>query len=149
MSLWKILNSPLVLTVVSFLLGGILASAISAMWQRRSQKHSLRLMLAQEYLKSYHQYIRYLKRYEDFDPDEFDHLHTDILSKCGMVRVLYGEMVGIKVQQIANKMSTIHDLRDQAISTGREKLKRAYEKNLNEVFVEGRIAIEAIFRALD
>jgi hypothetical protein len=129
--------------------GGVLATAISAAWQRRSQRHSVRLMLSQEILKTYHQYLRYLKRNDNYeDTEEFDQLHSDMLSKCGMAKVLFGEELAIGLQKLAAKLANIQNLRLQAHNNQRPKTKRAFEKNFTEVMFEARQVIEEMFNVL-
>ena len=149
MNTWDVLNSPLVLTVISFIFGGIIASAISAEWQRRSQRHSVRLVLAQEILKTYHLYLRLLKnKNNDNDQEEFDQLHSDMLSKAGMAKVIFGEKVGNRLARLTSKLASIHDLKLQAHESKRRKIEHAYENNMNELYVEGREAIEEIFNVI-
>jgi hypothetical protein len=146
MDFWSVLNSPIVLTLLSFVFGSIIAAAISARWQRRSQKHSVRLLLAQEILNTYHRYIRFLKKTDNYeDVDDFDELHIDMLTKCGMAKVIFSQEVADRLKKLANKMATIQDLRLQAHYSERHKIEKAFEKNLTDVYVEGRLAIEDMF----
>jgi hypothetical protein len=149
MELWDLLNSPIILTIVSFLLVGVLASAISAAWQRRSQRHSLRLILAQEILRAYHNYIRYLRRRDNIeDTDEFSELHAEMLSRSGMAKVLFDEEIALGLGRIANKLATVQDLRLKAHSSDRPKLDRAYKRNLEDAYAEARLVIEAMFNKM-
>ena len=98
MTVWDILNSSLSITIISFILGGILASAISAAWQRRAQRHSLRLTFLNDILNTYHEYVRFLHRNDTAEHgDVFDRYHSSMLSKTVMAKVLFGREVGNKL----------------------------------------------------
>jgi hypothetical protein len=112
MTFWKFLNSPIVLTIVSFLLGGVLASAISALWQRRSQKHSVQLSLSQEIISTYQEYVRFLSRKSTIkEAEEFDRLHADLLSKARISRVLYGDEIADELISLAKRLANVQHLR--------------------------------------
>jgi hypothetical protein len=142
MSIWEAVNSPIILTIISFLLVGVLASAISAAWQRRSQRHSVRLLLAKEILDTYHEYIRYLRREETIeDPNEFDRLHSDMLSKATMAKVLFNKDIAHRLRELAHKLANVQDLRVQG------RVQKAQNKR-TEVIIDTDAVIERIFMLL-
>ena len=50
MRLWEIVNSPIALTVTSFVFGGLMVSWLSARWQQRAQLHELRPLHARQHV---------------------------------------------------------------------------------------------------
>jgi uncharacterized membrane protein YccC len=115
---WDALNQPLSVTIVGFLLGGVLASLISAFWQRRSQRHSVRLELMQDLLRCYQEYMRFLRRPEsDTDDREFDRLHSEFVSRTKMAGVLFGAGTRDSLMLLAQRMASVHALRKEGRAT--------------------------------
>jgi uncharacterized protein YjbJ (UPF0337 family) len=142
MTIWEILNSPFFLTIVSIVLGGVIATIISAAWQRRAQRHSLRMTLTKEILNLYHDYIRYIKNDDMSDAvGEFDKLHAGFISKAKMAKVLFDDEIEGKLKKIANKLATVHDLK---IHGREQKAKSKYQ----DLFEDADEVLEKLFQFL-
>jgi hypothetical protein len=90
MNLWQILNSPLVLTIVTLLGGGLVASTISAMWQRRAQQYAAKVQYAQEIINCYHAYVRLINgNKERLTGDRADEFHAQMLAQAKLARFLF------------------------------------------------------------
>jgi uncharacterized coiled-coil DUF342 family protein len=141
-TIWEILNSPFFLTITSISLGGIIATTISAAWQRKSQRHSLRITLTKEILDLYHDYIRYIKNADVPEAVEtFDRLHSGFISKAKMAKVLFNDEIESKLKKIANKLATVHDLK---IHGRVQKAKSKYQ----DLFEDADEILEKLFQFL-
>jgi hypothetical protein len=90
MSLWQILNSPLVLAIVTLLGGGLVASTISAMWQRRAQQHAAKVQYARETINCYQAYVRLINGdKEHLTGDRTDEIHAQMLAQVKLARFLF------------------------------------------------------------
>ena len=56
----ELLNSDIAITILSFLLGGVIVSWLSFTWQKRAQKHAVRLVYARELIGTCHDYSQQL-----------------------------------------------------------------------------------------
>ena len=112
MSFWEILNSPILLTVISIVGGGILVTAISTHWQNKSRKHSVRLSLAQSIFDIYYEYIRYLNK-EDLSStqNEFDKIHSSFLSKARISKAIFNDKISKDLVSLSRRLATLRDLR--------------------------------------
>ena len=140
--IWDFLNQPLIVTVVAFLLGGVLASVISIAMQRKGQRHSLRLEEARQITIAYYDYIRFLRRADTVDDlDRFDRLHIEMMSKARISRVVFGEEVGEALGQLAYQMQNTQNLRRQGKST-------AAGSQLLTIYEDAQKLTEMMFRQL-
>jgi hypothetical protein len=107
MNLWQIINSPIVLTTVTILAGGLVASTISAMWQRRAQQHALKFQYAREILTIYQAYVRLLNGPKDrLTGDHADELHVQMLSQAKLAPFVFRDRhVGEAWQQVAARLT--------------------------------------------
>lgn len=140
---WEILNQPLSVTIVSFFLGSVLASFISAKWQKRSQRHSVQLGLMQDTLRCYQEYMRFLRRTDTTNDDqhEFDRLHSEFVSKAKMAKVLYNLSIGNSVVYLTQRMATVYELKQQG------KHEKAMEQ-CKEIYQLADATFEAMYHHL-
>ena len=141
-SIWEVLNSPIILTTISLLWGALVASQISLLLQKRSYKYQARMQYAKEILDVYYKYIRILRRGdpESLKTDEFDDIHVHMLSLSKSAKALFTD------QLIADELKTVCDslptIRDYIINKKQEKA----EKALVKVYSEMNIVIERIYQ---
>ena len=129
MNLWDIVNSPLVITIVSFILGGLLVAVVSAKLQQRAQRHAVRLSVTRELLSIYHEYIRFLRHADDpGDEAEFDRIHAEFMSRTRITRVLFSRSINDELISLAKRLANIQQLRrDGEVKHIQPKLKDAYQ----------------------
>lgn len=143
MNLWDFLNSPLVITVVSFALGGLLVAFVTARLQQRAQRHSVRLAITQQLLDVYHEYIRHLRGpIESNNEADFDRVHAELMSRSRITKVLFGKSTSHELERLANRLANVQQLR----KTGQHshvpvKLSEAY-RHAEQIF-------ESMFQELD
>lgn len=134
MKLWDLINSDISITVFSFVLGGVLVSWLSFSWQKRAQKHAVRLTFARELIGTYHDYIRFLRREEKINnEEEFDELHTEMLSKSYMANIVFDKALGQKIRALADKLQNCHQLRKQGRLAKAEQCRTENAKYAQEV----------------
>jgi hypothetical protein len=122
MDIWKIINSPFIISLISVLLGGIVASIISLTWQKRAERHSMRIELLKDILRAYHEYVRFLRRDDMINnQNEFDRVHSEMLSKAKIAYVIFDNQFGKKLRTITDKMNNVHNLRKQGMIEKAEK----------------------------
>ena len=139
MKLWDLINSDFSITLLSFLLGGIIVTWLSSMLQRKSQKHSVRLLFIRELIGIYHDYIRFLRRDEKINNyEEFDELHTEMLSKSYMANIIFDEELGKDIRSLANKLCTCQQLREEG------KLVKAEQQRVG-ITKDGQSIIERLY----
>ena len=144
MNVWDTLNSPFVVAVVSFLLGGLVVSAISAAWQRRAHAHELRLDTSKEIVHTYHEYISLLRRppEDESDRDEaFDRIHSMFLSRTVMARVIFDESVSAQLRALARKLANVKNLQID----GKEV---SADKQLMSAYTDAEAIVETMFKAI-
>jgi len=118
MTTWETINSPIVVTIVSFFLGGVLATAVASLMQRKSQRHAVRVQLLHDWLRAYHDYMRFLRREDMIDnQDEFDRVHAQMLSLAKIGRVMFGDHLGKQLVSLTDKMGNCHSLRASGKTT--------------------------------
>jgi len=143
MRLWEIVNSPIALTVTSFVFGGLMVSWLSARWQQRAQLHELRVANARDMLTAYQDYIRVIRgRTMGLNGPTFDTVHAQLLATAKVASFLFANAeVGASWQSIAGKLAAIHDCRL------REQDDRA-KRLLKEVYKAADQAMSLMFKEL-
>ena len=143
MSPWGVLNSPLVITVVSFALGGLLVAVVSAKLQQRAQRHSVRLAITREILGVYHEYIRFLRRPKEAgDEAEFDRIHAELMSLTRITRVLFSEATNHELGRLAKRLANVQQLR-------REDNTEHFQEKLTDAYRHAESIFETMFTELE
>lgn len=134
MTVWETINSPIIVTVVSFFLGGLLASVVAHGMQHRSQQHAVRVQFLHDWLRAYHEYMRYLRRDDMTDnQDEFDRVHAQMLSLAKIGHVIFGNEVGIRLVALTDKMQNSHSLRKSGRETKSKNERTEIYKKADEI----------------
>jgi hypothetical protein len=90
MNWWDVLNSPIVLTMITLLWGSLIVSWIASLWQKRSQQYEIRLQFAKDVLKTYQEYIRLARgSTERLQGGDFDMIHAEILSQARIASLVF------------------------------------------------------------
>lgn len=140
-SLWEVVNSPIMLTTISLLWGAFVASQISILLQKRAYIYQARMQYAKDILDAYYKYIRILRG----DPakltsDDFDEVHVHMILLSKSAKSLF------KDPKIVGGLTTISDslptIRDYKINQKQEKA----EKALVKIYSEMNIVIERIYQ---
>ncbi len=146
MNIWEILNSPFIVTVISFALGGVVVALVSAKLQQRGQRHSVRLVLTREILATYHEYVRFLRRArnpeDEGDDDEFDRLHAELMSRTRITKVLFSYNMHQDLTRLASRLANIQQLR-------RDGAQEQAKAKLIDVYQHAESIFEAMFSELN
>jgi hypothetical protein len=144
MSWWEITNSPIVLTLITLVWGSAVASWVTALWQRRSHRHEVKLQYVQDVINSYQEYIRLVKGSPTrLEGEDFDEVHSRMLSQAKVAGLLFKDKsVGQGWKLVIDKLANVRALRLE------ERDSTLTEKKLHQVFAEGDIAIERMFKEL-
>ena len=144
MTLWEIFNSPIVLTIISLVWGSLVASWITALWQKRSHQYEVKLQYAQDIISAYQKYVRMLRSTSEHLSDkDFDELHSHIVSYSRIAQFLFkGDKVSESWMAVVDRLANIHTLRIQ----GREF--SLIDKKLKELYPKANVAIENMFSEL-
>ena len=131
-----IVNSPLVLTILGLLWGGIIASWITALWQKRNPHHELKLKYAQEVIEAYQEYIRLVRGTKIPPRTDFDELQIAMMSHAKVVGHLYSNKEIRKLwASTIDKLSSIFDLKTKGRSQS------LVENKLVEIYDDSNQAI--------
>jgi hypothetical protein len=143
MTFWQVINSPFVLTIVTLLVGGLAASTISAMWQRRAQQHAVKLQYSREILATYQAYVRRINGdRERLSGDGADELHAQMLSQAKLARFLFRDpRVGEGWKTVAA------DLTDAA-GFKRSGHDEKASRRMIDVYRDADLAIEATYQEI-
>jgi len=110
---WDYLNSPFVLTLISLIIGSLIATWITALWQKRSQQYQIKLQYAQEVINIYQEYARLLRN-NKVTAEDIDKIHPRFLASVKIIGYLFKDKrVGQNWTLIASKFSNIYGLRKQ------------------------------------
>ena len=143
MSLWQVLNSPLILTVITLLGGGLAVSAISAMWQRRAQQHAAQVHYAREIMSAYQTYVRQINASrEPGTSDQMDEIHAQMLTQTKLARFLFRDP---RVSEDWNAVAT--DLTDAGGFKRTGHPEKASHRMVS-VYRNAESAIEAMYNEL-
>jgi hypothetical protein len=144
MTFWEIINSPIVLTIISLIWGSLVASWVTALWQKRSHQYEVKLQYAQDIVNAYQKYVRMLRSTsERLSDNDFDELHSRIVSYSRIAKFLFREKkVGENWIEVVDKLANIRNLRMQ----GRDFL--LVDKKLKELYPEANVTIENMFSEL-
>jgi len=144
MSFWEIINSPLVIGLISLLWGSIVASGITYLWQKRAYQHQLKIRCANDLIEIYQEYIRFIRgTAEKFDNSKFDEIHSEMISKAKIAGLLFkNKNIGKQWEQVAGKLANIRSL----ILDGRDE--KLVQRKMKEVFTMGNQAEEIMFKEL-
>lgn len=144
MSLWQVLNSPIVLTTVTLLAGGLAASTISAIWQRRAQQHALKVQFARDILTVYQAYVRQINgNRERLTGDRADELHAQMLSQAKIAPFLFRDPhVGETWQRVATGLTDAAGFKraghDQKANNRMVDVYRSADSAIQAMYVELR-----------
>lgn len=143
MSTWGIINSPLALAIMSLLCGGIMASWITALWQKRANRYNAKLECSKSILSIYHEYIRLVRGDpERLQGQEFDSVHARLFTQIKIARLIFRDKGVAKgwdsvIGALANMRKLCLQKEDDL---AREKL--------DDIFEMATIATEKMFREL-
>ena len=143
MNLWQILNSPLVLAIVTLLGGGLVASTVSAMWQRRAQQHAAKVQYAREIITCYHAYVRLINGdKEHLTGDRSDEIHAQMLAQVKLARFLFRDsQAGEGWRKVALGLADAAGLKRAGHNEKANKL-------MTHVYGNAESAIEAMYNEL-
>jgi hypothetical protein len=143
MSWWDVLNSPIVLTMITLFWGSIVASWIASLWQKRSQQHEVKLQFAQDILKTYQDYIRLARgSTERMQSGDFDTIHAEILSQARIASLVFKDQnIAAGWRLIVDKLANVRSLR----LSGKDALA---EKKIIEAFADADKTIEAMYKEI-
>ncbi|RLC70000.1 MAG: hypothetical protein DRI81_19695 [Chloroflexi bacterium] len=144
MSFWDIVNSPVILTLVTLIWGSLVASWVTALWQKRSHHHEVKLKYAQEVTSAYQEYIRMIRSNLDrLSGKDFDDLHSHMVSQARIAGFLFRDKrIGQSWQTVIDKLASVRALRVE----GRDPT--LIERKLREVYEEADKAVEGMFKKL-
>lgn len=141
MNFWDLLNSPFILTLMTIVVGGFIASWLTTAWQKRSHQYQIRLELAQRILASYQAYVRLIRSNPDGLTDvEFDRLHSQLLAQAKIAKVVFTDSaIGEEWERVASRLASIRGLKMQ------DRDVHMIGRKLVEVYGEANSAIELMF----
>lgn len=156
MDLWEIVNSSLVITIMSLIFGSILASWLAALWQRRARQYDIKLQQAEKLLLTYHEYIRILKGDVDkLRGDDFDRLHSQLFAQTKVASLVFkNKKVSENWKAVVEELAIIRGLRlPQKLQDGSEKEGKKprnpeVKSRFDNVYKMARIATEKMFSEL-
>lgn len=142
MTIWEIVNSPLILTIIGLLWGSIVTTWITALWQKRAYRHEVKLGCAKNILAIYHEYIRLFKgNTELLAGKEFDGINARLYTEVKISKLVFkNKDVGNQWKLVARSLASIRQLR-------LEKSKLVDEK-LDDIYEKASIATELMFKEL-
>ena len=156
MSLWEIANSSIVITTVTLIVGSILASWLTAVWQRRARQYDIKLQQAEKLLLVYHEYIRILKGDGDkLRGADFDRLHSQLFALAKVASLVFkNKKVGESWKVVVEKLAEIRYLRlptqkgDGTKLEGKKPRDPQVKTLFGEVYDTARVATEKMFAEL-
>ncbi len=156
MDLWEIANSSIVITIVTLIVGSILASWLTAMWQKRARQYDIKLQQAEKILLTYHEYIRILKGDGDkLRGDDFDRLHSQLFALSKVASLVFkNKKVGNGWKEVVEMLAKIRYLRlptekeDGAKQDGKKPRDPQVKALFIEVYETARVATEKMFAEL-
>jgi hypothetical protein len=143
MSAWEILNSAVVVTVLSLLGGGIVASSVAAMWQRRNHRYTVKLQYARDILSAYHAYVRLVNGNRTrLDTEVYHEVHAQMLSLSKIAALLFEDVqVGERWLAVATGLGDAAGFR----LGGRDEKTR---QRMSDVYQHAASATQAMFNEL-
>lgn len=143
MDIWTIVNSPLVLTILTLLWGSVVASWIAALWQKRNHHHELKLQYTREIVDSYQEYIRLIRGNKKTTKADFDVTHAAVMSRAKIIGYLFdNKEIGRLWVTVVDKLSSVFDLK---LKSRNQSL---VEKSLVDIYFDSNCAIELMFNEL-
>ena len=130
MTIWDVVNSSLVLTLIGLLWGSIVTTWITATWQKRAHQHDLKLGCAKNILSIYHDYIRLLKGNPDsLSGKEFDSVNARLYTEVKIAKLIFrNKDIGKEWKSVAGSLANIRQLRLEKSKLTDEKLDSVYDK---------------------
>jgi hypothetical protein len=113
MSLWALVNSPIVVAGVSFFLAGVVGAALSHRWQRCAKLIEIQLMQFRELETAYHRYYRLLNGdVSRLGTEDWEAAHVQLHSLSKSNRPLFRtELARTGWANVVQHMATLRDLR--------------------------------------
>ena len=142
MTIWEIVNSPLILTIIGLFWGSLVTTWITATWQKRAYQHEVKLENAKNILSIYHDYVRLLKgNVESLSGKEFDSTNARLYTEVKIAKLIFrNKEVGKQWKSVAGSLANIRQLRLEKSEFVNEKLDDVYDK--------ATIATESMFKEL-
>jgi hypothetical protein len=143
MNWWDVLNSPIVLTMITLLWGSLIASWIASLWQKRSHQHEVRLQFAQDVLKAYQEYVRLARgSVERLQGGDFDTTHAEMLSQARVASLIFKDQnIAAGWKLVIDKLANVRNLR----LNDKDSLA---EKKIIEAFADADKTIEAMYKEI-
>jgi hypothetical protein len=144
MNFWEVINSPLILTIVSLIWGSLIASWVTALWQKRSYHHQIKLQYAQEIISIYQEYLRLIRsETANISRGDFDKIHPRMVASAKLINLLFwNKRIGQIWLSVTNKLNSTCDLRIQ------ERDRSLIDRKLRDIYPEADKAIETMFNEL-
>lgn len=119
--------------------GTLVASTVTAQWQRRSRRQDLRIQHIRDLLDTYHEYIRILKSTDGtLGGRDFDLVHAKLFSLGKMSAVIFDDpRIETLWKGVAQAMATLRDLKLKGKGAD-------FEERLREVCFQGELATNSM-----
>ena len=146
MDIWEIANSSIVITILTLIVGSILASSLTAMWQSRARKYDIKLEQAEKLLLIYHDYIRVLKSDDTkLYGDEFNQVHAQLLARSKIAGLVFkNKTIGESWKEVVDQFAKVRQLR----LNGKAHRDPSVHGLLTEIYEVARVATEKMFAEL-
>lgn len=144
MSYAEIINSPSFLALVGLIWGSLVASWVSAFWQKRSRLHEVKLQYAQNIISAYQEYIRLIRSDSTQESSEdFDILHSRIVSHSRIIEFIFkNKSIGQGWTKIIDNLNSAYNLRVQ----GRDR--SHIDRQLRNIYPKSDLVVQMMFKEL-
>jgi hypothetical protein len=90
MSYSDLINSPIFIALVGLVWGSLVASGVSAFWQKRSHLYEVKLQYTQNIISAYQDYTRLIRSDVIQEPEKgYDILHPRIVSYSRIIEFIF------------------------------------------------------------
>ena len=105
MSYSDLINSPIFIALVGLVWGSLVASGVSAFWQKRSHLYEVKLQYTQNIISAYQDYTRLIRSDVIQEPEKgYDILHPRIVSYSRIIEFIFKNKS--KLAGVGKKLST-------------------------------------------
>ncbi len=138
MNWWEVINSPIVLAILTLIAGSFIATWVTSIWQRRSQSHAVKLQYTKDIIIAYQDYVRILKGDRSrLEGEEFDEVHSSLVSLVKIVGIIFKDNeIEKNWKVVINRLINVRDLRLQ------RRAATLVERKFRGAFKRGEKAIE-------
>ena len=144
MSYSDLINSPIFIALVGLAWGSLVASGVSAFWQKRSHLYEVKLQYTQNIISAYQDYTRLIRSDVIQEPEKgYDILHPRIVSYSRIIEFIFkNKSIGRGWKKIVDNLSSAYDLRLQ----GRNR--SVVERQLDDIYPKADLLIQMMFKEL-